>query len=225
MKISKIIKRDNREVDFDINKIVDAISKAAESVGGSDRLKATELAIKVVDIYTENHPNETPTVEGIQDTVEKVLIEEGHAKTAKAFILYRNERTRNRELKTNLMKTINEVTYQDSKNSDYKRENANIDADTPMGTMLKYGSTVSKEFYSNSVLKPEHAELHRDGYIHIHDFDFYTLTTTCTQIDLAKLFKNGFSTGHGFIRPPKDIATYAALTCIAIQSNQNDQHK
>ena len=224
MEFTKIIKRDNREVEFDSNKITDAIVKAAESVGGSNRLKAIELTKKVIDTYINEHPNETPTVENIQDTVEKVLIEEGHAKTAKAFILYRDERTRNRELKTNLMKTINEVTYTDSKNSDYKRENANIDADTPMGTMLKYGSTVSKEFYSNSVLKPIHAKMHREGYIHIHDFDFYTLTTTCTQIDLAKLFKNGFSTGHGHIRPPKDIATYAALTCIAIQSNQNDQH-
>lgn len=226
MEITKIIKRDDRIVDFDKNKIVNAIVKAVKSIGGSDTQKAEELANKVVEILmTKTSENHIPTVEEIQDLVEQILIKDGHAKTAKAFILYRNDRTKKRERKTNLYKIIDEVTFTDSQNSDYKRENANIDADTSMGTMLKYGSTVSKEFYSNSVLSPEQSQLHNDGYIHIHDLDFYTLTTTCTQIDLDRLFKNGFSTGHGYIRPPKDIATYSALTCISIQSNQNDQHK
>ena len=91
--------------------------------------------------------------------------------------------------------------------------------------MLKYGSTASKEFYEMNVLDPKHSEAHRNGDIHIHDLDFYTLTTTCTQIDLTKLFTHGFSTGHGYLREPNDISSYAALACIAIQSNQNDQHK
>jgi ribonucleoside-triphosphate reductase len=127
-------------------------------------------------------------------------------------------------MKTNLMCVLNELTFSAAKDSDIKRENANIVGDTAMGTMLKYGSVSAKEYYEMYVLDPKHAKAHRDGDIHIHDLDFYTLTTTCTQIGLTKLFKNGFSTGHGFLREPNDIASYSALACIAIQSNQNDQH-
>ena len=93
-----------------------------------------------------------------------------------------------------------------------------------MGTMLRYGSEGAKRFYDMFILDPHHSAAHRNGDIHIHDLDFLTLTTTCCQIDLLKLFKNGFSTGHGFLREPNDIASYSALACIAIQSNQNDQH-
>ena len=146
------------------------------------------------------------------------------AQTAKAYILYRYERTRDREVKSNLMKIMNELTFDSAKDSDIKRENANIDGDTAMGTMLKYGSSAAKEFYEMRVLKPEHAKAHRNGDIHIHDLDFLTLTTTCCQIDLIQLFQHGFSTGHGFLREPNDISSYSALACIAIQSNQNDQH-
>ena len=119
---------------------------------------------------------------------------------------------------------MNELTFDSAKDSDIKRENANIDGDTAMGTMLKYGSSAAKEFYEMRVLKPEHAKAHRNGDIHIHDLDFLTLTTTCCQIDLIQLFQHGFSTGHGFLREPNDISSYSALACIAIQSNQNDQH-
>ena len=122
------------------------------------------------------------------------------------------------------MKIMNELTFDSAKDSDIKRENANIDGDTAMGTMLKYGSSAAKEFYEMRVLKPEHAKAHRNGDIHIHDLDFLTLTTTCCQIDLIQLFQHGFSTGHGFLREPNDISSYSALACIAIQSNQNDQH-
>ena len=93
-----------------------------------------------------------------------------------------------------------------------------------MGTMLKYGSEGAKQFDEMYVLCPDHAKAHIEGDIHIHDLDFYTLTTTCCQIDLQKLFHGGFSTGHGFLREPNDIQSYSALACIAIQSNQNDQH-
>ena len=187
---------------------------------------AKMLSEKVIETYENSHSSDNiPTVEEIQDIVEKVLIEEGHASTAKSYIIYRNERSRVRELKTNLMTTMNELTFSKAIDSDIKRENANIDGDVPMGTMLKYGSSASKEFYELYVLDPDHSKAHRNGDIHIHDLDFYTLTTTCTQIDLAKLFKNGFSTGHGVLREPNSIQSYAALACIAIQSNQNDQHK
>lgn len=222
--IIHIIKRDGRKVPFNIEKIANAIFKAAQTCGGSDMNVAMEVAAEVCSIYERDHANKVPTVEEIQDLVEKVLIEKGHAKTAKAYILYRYERTRSREMKTNLMCVLNELTFSDAKDSDIKRENANIDGDTAMGTMLKYGSVSAKEYYGMYVLDSKHSKAHRNGDIHIHDLDFYTLTTTCTQIDLKKLFHNGFSTGHGFLREPNDISSYSALACIAIQSNQNDQH-
>ncbi|MDD6190992.1 MAG: anaerobic ribonucleoside triphosphate reductase [Firmicutes bacterium] len=222
--IRKIIKRDGRTVEYDNNKIADAIYKAANVLGGQDRNTAVYLA-KQVELYlTEICHNEFPTVEQIQDAVEKVLIENGHARTAKEFILYRAERTRVRDMNTRLMQTYADLTFKDAKDNDTKRENANIDGDTAMGTMLKYGSEGAKQFYEMFVLKPEHAKAHREGDIHIHDMDFLTLTTTCCQIDIEKLFKGGFSTGHGHLREPNDIQSYSALACIAIQSNQNDQH-
>ena len=221
--IIKIRKRDGREVTFNIEKIANAIYKAAESVGGSNYEESLQLAGKVGDMLMEKGLT-NPTVEEIQDCVEKVLIEEGHASTAKSYILYRSERTRAREMNTRLMKVYEDLTFKSAKDNDLKRENANIDGDTAMGTMLKYGSVGAKEFYEMYVLDPKHAKAHAEGFIHIHDLDFYTLTTTCTQIDLTKLFNKGFSTGHGHLRTPNDISSYAALACIAIQSNQNDQH-
>ena len=222
--IIHIIKRDGRKVPFNIEKIANAVFRAAQSCGGTDMNTAMDVAVGVCEKYERDNPGKTPTVEEIQDLVEKELIEKGHAKTAKAYILYRYERTRSREMKTNLMCVLNELTFSPAKDSDIKRENANIDGDTAMGTMLKYGSVSAKEYYEMYVLEPSHAKAHREGDIHIHDLDFYTLTTTCTQIDLTKLFHNGFSTGHGFLREPNDIYSYSALACIAIQSNQNDQH-
>lgn len=221
--IIKIQKRDGRKVTFNIEKIANAIYKAAQSVGGTNYEESLELAGKVGDMLMAKNLT-YPTVEQIQDCVEKVLIEEGHASTAKSYILYRSERTRAREMNTRLMKVYEDLTFKAAKDNDLKRENANIDGDTAMGTMLKYGSVGAKEFYEMYVLDPKHAKAHSEGFIHIHDLDFYTLTTTCTQIDLTKLFNKGFSTGHGFLRTPNDISSYAALACIAIQSNQNDQH-
>lgn len=221
--IDTIIKRDGREVPFDIDKIATAIYKAAKANGGHDYARAEELANQVLSIL-EQSGEQSPTIEKIQDTVEKVLIDNGHARTAKEFILYRSERTRRREMNMRLMKTFEELTFTPSTNNEIKRENANIDGDTAMGTMLRYGSESAKQFYDMYVLNPAHSKAHREGDIHIHDLDFLTLTTTCCQIDLIKLFKDGFSTGHGFLREPNSIMTYSALACIAIQSNQNDQH-
>ncbi len=222
--IKTIVKRDGREADFDITKISNAIFKAAEALGGSDRGTALELADQVVD-YVENGLGlSKPGVEEIQDAVEKILVENGHTRTAKEFILYRAQRSRVREMNTQLMRVYEDLTFKAAKDNDVKRENANIDGDTAMGTMLRYGSEGAKCFYDMFILDPRHAKAHKDGDIHIHDLDFLTLTTTCCQIDLVKLFKGGFSTGHGFLREPNDIASYSALCCIAIQSNQNDQH-
>ena len=220
-----IKKRDGRLVPYDEAKIAAAIDRAfvaAESGKGED--EAERLAKIVTREMNAKENNETPSVEDIQDQVERVLIAEGYAKTAKAYILYRAERSRTREAKTRLMHILEDITFKDASESDVKRENANIDGDTAMGTMLKYGSESAKQFYDMYVLNPKHARAHREGDIHIHDLDFLTLTTTCTQIDLTQLFKGGFSTGHGVLREPQDIGSYSALACIAIQSNQNDQH-
>lgn len=222
--ITMIKKRDGRQVPFNIEKIASAIYKAAQVVGGNDYGEAMRLADEVCQQLSVSIIGRNPSVEEVQDMVEKVLIEGGHSKTAKAYILYRAERTRAREMDSKLMKIYEDLTFKSAGECDIKRENANIDGDTAMGTMLKYGSEGAKQFNEMYVLDPAHSHAHINGDIHIHDLDFLTLTTTCCQIDLLKLFHGGFSTGHGFLREPNDIVSYAALACIAIQSNQNDQH-
>lgn len=222
--ITTITKRDGRTVPFTYEKIANAIFKAAQAVGGSNYEESLTLAYRVCD-YIENVLKTTnPDVEQVQDAVEKILIETGHSQTAKRYILYRAERTRARDMNTKLMKVYEDLTFKSACEVDIKRENANIDGDTAMGTMLRYGSEGAKRFYELYVLDPVHAQAHSVGDIHIHDMDFYTLTTTCCQIDILKLFQDGFCTGHGYLREPQDIRSYAALACIAIQSNQNDQH-
>lgn len=222
--IEKIVKRDGREAQFHKEKIAKAVYQAAHALGGTDYAQSEQIADMVID-YLENVLHlQAPTVEQVQDVVEKILIENGHARTAKEYILYRADRTRVREMNTRLMKTYEDLTFKDAAENDVKRENANIDGDTAMGTMLKYGSEGAKQFNEMFILDPKHAKAHIEGDIHIHDMDFLTLTTTCCQIDLDKLFEGGFSTGHGYLREPNDIQTYSALACIAIQSNQNDQH-
>ncbi len=228
--IKEVSKRDGRIIPFNKQKITRAIylaaSQAAEKEGkAADYTRAEELAEAVVQLIDKRYAGCVPNVEDIQNLVVKTLIENGHAKTSEQYILYRSERSRIRDSKSRLMKTIKEITFLDADAADIKRENANIDGNTAMGTMLQYGSAVSKEFCVANVLKPAHAEAHRSGEIHIHDMDFMNMgTLTCCQIDIKKLFEGGFSTGHGFLREPNDISSYAALAAIAIQSNQNDQH-
>jgi ribonucleoside-triphosphate reductase len=223
--VTSIEKRDGRTVEFEIDKIADAIEKAFTASGSlKERSVADKLALQVVKKIEDGAIEGIPTVENIQDLVEEVLAENGFVQIARSYIKYRAERTQAREMNTNLMKTIHRLTHSDAKDFDVARENANIDADTAMGTMLKYGSETAKQYYQMMTLSEEHATAHREGDIHIHDLDFYMLTTTCCQIDIVKLFEGGFSTGHGVLREPSDITSYSALACIAIQSNQNDQH-
>ena len=228
--INYVKKRDGRIIPFNPDRITRAIflaaSKIAEQDGKSaDYNIAEELTQEVIKLLNKKYINSIPGVEDIQNAVVKVLIETGHAKTSEEYIIYRTERSRIRNSKTRLMKSIEEITFEDANDADIKRENANIDGNTAMGTMLQYGSTVSKEFCKTHVIKPEHSYAHDNGDIHIHDMDFLNMgTLTCCQIDINKLFKGGFSTGHGFLREPNDIISYAALAAIAIQSNQNDQH-
>ncbi|MBQ9408704.1 MAG: anaerobic ribonucleoside triphosphate reductase, partial [Clostridia bacterium] len=223
--IDMIIKRDGRQVPFNEEKISAAITKAFQASGSAKGASvAAELARQVVSRINADEHIGTPTVEEVQDIVERVLLDNGFVTTAKSYIVYRAERSRVRQMNTRLMRIYDDITNKAARDSDIKRENANINGDTAMGAMLKYGSEGAKQFNTMFVLKPEHAAAHNNGDIHIHDMDFYTLTTTCTQIDLVRLFEGGFSTGHGVLKEPNDISSYSALACIAIQANQNDQH-
>jgi len=222
--IQSIIKRDGRVVLYDQNKIAAAILKALEVSGDGNAADAARVANDVQVQLEQRFATEAPGIEAIQDTVEQQLMNHGFNAAAKAYILYRANRTRAREASTSLMKTIDEITTIDARISDMKRDNANIDGNTAMGSMLQIGAAGAKAYNEIYLLRPEHARAYREGDIHIHDFDFYSLTTTCCQIDILKLFHGGFSTGHGYLREPQSIQSYAALAAIAIQSNQNDQH-
>ncbi len=222
--IQSIIKRDGRVVLYDQNKIAAAILKALEASGEGNAADAARVANDVQRDLETRFSTDAPNIEAIQDAVEQQLMNHGFHAAAKAYILYRANRTRAREAGTSLMKTIDEITNIDARISDMKRDNANIDGNTAMGSMLQIGAAGAKAYNEMYLLRPEHAKAYREGDIHIHDFDFYSLTTTCCQIDIIKLFKGGFSTGHGYLREPNSIQSYAALAAIAIQSNQNDQH-
>ena len=222
--IHSIIKRDGRVVLYDQNKIASAILRSLEASHEGDAADAARIANDVQRELENRFPSQSPNIEAIQDTVERQLMNHGFSSAAKAYILYRANRTRARESNMTLMKTIDEITNIDARISDMKRDNANIDGNTAMGSMLQIGAAGAKAYNEIYLLRPEHAKAYRDGDIHIHDFDFYSLTTTCCQIDILKLFHGGFSTGHGYLREPNSIASYAALAAIAIQSNQNDQH-
>ena len=222
--ITKVVKKDGRKVNFEVERIAKSIYKAANSIGGQNYAKSESLANIVLERLEKKQQNRQTTTEEIEEVVKDVLKENGHNSTLNAYINYREQRDRVRTRKSDIIQTMEKLTFQDAKDSNIKRENANVNADAPMGTMLKYGSETAKSYYQLCVLKPAHAKAHKDGDIHIHDLDFLTLTTTCCQIDLIKLFKDGFSTGEGFIREPQSIGSYAALAAIAIQSNQNDQH-
>ncbi|MDW7738714.1 MAG: anaerobic ribonucleoside-triphosphate reductase [Bacillota bacterium] len=212
----EIRKRDGRVVPFDAEKITDAIFKAAKAVGGSDRGIAESLTKQIIKILQEKTPSGViPTVEEVQDTVEIALIENGHARTAKAYILYRDRRTRIREGKSELMDVVKEILVETS------RENANVN-NSPSAKMLQIASAASKQYYLSNLLPEEYTRAHEEGAFHIHDLDYYSKTLNCLQIDLNKLLQGGFNTGYGYIRPPKRIASAAAQAAIIIQSNQND---
>ena len=218
-----IIKRDGTAVPFDSKKILSAITRANQAVDGenmspTDLLFVTEKVCRSLDERNLRH------VEEIQDVVEETLIRFDYARTAKAYILYRAEHAKIRNAESALMEIYQRLTYSPAVAEDIKRENANIDGDTAMGTMLKYGSEGSKYFVDSYILPKDASAAHINGDIHIHDKDFYMLTETCCQIDLIPLFRNGFTTGHGFLREPNSIESYAALACIAIQANQNEMH-
>jgi len=214
---STIKKRDGREAFFDEGKITEAIFKAAKAVGGADKQLAMELTLDVLRYLKQTYTSEAFSVENVQDAVEKILIEKGHARTAKAYILYRAKRTQMREAKSDLMDTVAEILVETN------RENANV-SNSPSAKMLQIASAASKAYYLNRLIPEKMAQAHLRGDIHIHDLDFYGKTLTCLQIPLGKLLSQGFNNGHGFIRSPKRPASSTALAAIILQSSQNDMH-
>ncbi len=218
----QIQKRNGDLVPFDSIKILNAIHQAG--VASGENLTPADLSYLTQKVCDAVEDEKIPSVEQIQDIVESMLIRYDFAATAKAYILYRAEHAKIRNTEFDLMNIFKRLTYSDAKAENIKRENANIDGDTSMGTMLRYGSEASKYFILNYVLPKDIGAAHTDGDIHIHDMDFYMLTETCCQIDLLRLFRTGFSTGHGYVRQPQSINTYAALACIVIQANQNEMH-
>lgn len=210
-----IIKRDGRETPFDESKITEAIFKAAKAVGGADRQLAMEITLEVLKYVKTNFKSASMSVEDIQDTVEKILIEKGHARTAKAYILYRAQRTAMRAARSELMDAVGEILVETN------RDNANI-SNSPSAKMLQIASAASKEFYLNRLIPEKMAVAHKRGDIHIHDLDFYAKTLNCVNIPLKKLLDEGFNNGHGYIRRPKRIGSATALAAIILQSSQND---
>ncbi len=233
----KVVKRNGKKVDFDGAKIALAIKKGFDSIIRDDELVYTSKDVQkvyqdVIKKITKEYKNEEKIkIEEIQDLIEESLKKCGYDDVYRSFSEYRERRSQSRMLFADekkihkFLKSLEGLGLKSAAEEDAKRENANIDGNSAMGTMLQYGSTVSKEFAKAYLMKKKFADAHDNGDIHIHDMDFMAMgTTTCTQIDLSKLFKNGFSTGHGYLREPQDIMSYSALAAIAIQSNQNDQH-
>ena len=234
-----VIKRNGKKVDFDGTKISLAIKKGFDNVNEQDeetgKYLYDEKDIKKVydDVIKtiEKKYTDKIKIEEIQDLIEASFLKKGYQEVHDSFAEYRERRAKSREMFVDdkrmhkFLKTIEGLGLKSASEDDTKRENANVDGDTAMGTMLQYGSTVSKEFAKAYLMKKKFADAHDDGEIHIHDMDFLPMgTTTCMQIELDRLFKKGFSTGHGYLRPPKDISSFSALAAIAIQANQNDQH-
>ena len=237
-----VVKRNGKKVDFDETKIALAIKKGFDSVevdsdeedkerkySSKDVQKVYQAVLKRIDKLSKDV--DKIKIEEIQDLIEDELSKKGYEDVYKSFSEYRERRNLSRksffeDKKTHkFLKSLENLGLKSANEEDAKRENANIDGNSPMGTMLQYGATVSKEFAKAYLMKPEYATMHDNGTIHIHDMDFLAMgTTTCCQIDLSRLFKNGFDTGHGYVRPPQDISTYGSLAAIVVQANQNDQH-
>ena len=231
--VINVIKRNGKKVNFDASKIAISIQKEFDSIEGKYNETDVQNVFQSVlkRIKKDYVDKDKIKIEEIQNLIEEELKNKKYDDVYESTKNYRERRNQSRLLFVEekkmhkFLKTLESLGLKSAHEEDAKRENANVDGDTAMGTMLQYGSTVSKEFAKSYLMKKKFADAHDSGDIHIHDLDFMPMgTTTCLQIDLNKLFKNGFSTGHGFIREPNDIMSYSALAAIAIQANQNDQH-
>lgn len=235
----RILKRDHQQDTFKGEKIAVAIKKGFDSVENSqytgDDVNHVYMAVlESLKNDSKNHALEINganfiSIEFIQDLIERELLRQNYMDVYESFSSYRKRRNESRSIfiskQHKFLKAIEKLNQKEAIDEDSKRENANVDGNSPMGMMLQFGSTVSKEYAKAYLMDETFYHAHDSGRIHIHDMDFLPMgTTTCQQINLEKLFENGFSTGHGHLRKPKHIMSYAALAAIAIQSNQNDQH-
>ena len=208
-------KRDQSNLELKIEKELRAVFEAAENPFEDDLQEAIQETLRITKEQGTQHLDDTM----FSDCIVEALISIGCYEEARCYLRGGKEAA-----DSSLMDQLDTIAFQPSADVPVKRENANINGDTPMGVMLRFGSEAAKELYLSRHITPRFAKAHVEGDIHIHDLDFYAQTTTCTQIDLLKLFHGGFSTGHGMLREPQSIQSYAALACIAIQSNQNNQH-
>ena len=215
----QVIKRDGRLVEFKRERIVDAISKAmSHTIEGID----LDLANKIADSVEKQFENQTQvSVYEIQDAVEKKLMGSSRKEVAQSYITYRYNRDVARKSKTREMF----IDIISAKANDITRENANMNADTPAGMMMKFASETTKPFVDDFLLSKEVREAVNLGYVHIHDKDYYpTKSLTCLQHPLDKILEDGFRAGHGSSRPAKRIETASILGCISMETIQNEMH-
>ena len=215
--IQTVVKRDGRIVGFNEQKIAAAIRKAMLTTPeGEDETLIGQIADRI-----SMRGKSQMTVEDIQDLVENELMKSARKEVAKAYIKYRNARSVARKAKTRdiFLEIIN------IKNNDVTRENANMNADTPAGMMMKFSSETTKPFVDDYLLSEDAREAVRGNYLHIHDKDYYpTKSLTCVQHPLDKILTNGFQAGHGESRPAKRIETASILGCISMETAQNEMH-
>ena len=215
--IQTVVKRDGRIVGFNREKIAAAIRKAMLTTeAGEDET----LVYKIVD-RIEFRGNEQSSVEEIQDMVEVELMASPRKEVAKSYIAYRDKRSIARKAKTREM--FLEIV--EAKSNDVTRENANMNADTPAGMMMKFASETTKPFVDDYLLSEETLWAVRNNYLHIHDKDYYpTKSLTCIQHPLDKILEHGFQAGHGESRPTKRIETASIMACISMETVQNEMH-
>lgn len=214
--IKKVRKRDGRIVDFDKQLIVNAVKKAMVEIGQADE----EFAIKLANDI-QNYDADTLSVAKIQELVENSLMKGYNPEVARAYIIYRNKRDKARSSKSNDI--ISDIIA--AKKNDITRENANMNADTPAGMMMKVASERSKEYVDDFLLSDDVEALVDANILHVHDKDYYpTKSLTCLQHPVDKLLNKGFRAGHGESRPSQRIETASILSCISMEAIQNEMH-
>ncbi len=215
--IKRVKKRDGRVVEFNNQKIVAAILKAMDVTDSGEDIV---LAAKIADTISRSK-NEEMSVEEIQDCVEMELMKSPRKEVAKKYIAYRNKRSLARNAKSN--EIFQEII--DAQANDITRENANMNADTPAGMMMKFASEATKAYVDSCMLSEDVRDAVKNGYIHIHDKDYYpTKSLTCIQHPLDKILEHGLKAGHGESRPAKRIETASVLACISMETVQNEMH-
>ena len=221
--ITNIVKRDGRRKKFSITKIQNAITAAFNESGENYTVETIDALVDAVVEKLNASGAKTAKVEDVQNEIETAIMTAGFTKTAKQFILYREERNRVRDTKSAIVKTIKEITESDIKSSNILRDNANESGATPAGAYGKIASETNKMYNLLNNINRKYAEEHKNGYIHIHDLNQYNLTFNCLFAPIGKLLQTGFDSGTGFLRSPTSIQTAAALTAVILQLQSNQQ--